>query len=422
GLNIEYFFLKDALDRLQIEPQIFYAGKYKSATEPFRTNHMTAENRLQTTVWLTNIYRRLLEHVSIARHIDTSLLASYADSLSVRTPADALNFKFVDGLKYDDEVKDEIKKKLGLTTTDKTNFISINKYARAASFRESGDETIALIYAEGDIVDGRSDQPRIIASETYVNMIRKARLDPSVKAIVFRVNSGGGSSLASENIWRELSVTRRSKPVVVSFGDVAASGGYYISCEADSIFADATTITGSIGVFGIIPNLQNFFKNKIGVTFDGVKTAQNADAGFFRPLNEMQKHVLQNSIELTYRQFKQRVADGRKRDTAYVESIAQGRVWTADDGLRLGLVDRLGGLQQAVACAAKLAKTASYHLREYPEPENILQRLLHSPGNFSKEMEKTVGPETYQVMQQAAKVRDMTTGIQARLPFSFIVR
>ena len=325
GFNVDYVFLKGTLDKLEIQPQIFYAGKFKSATEPFRTDKMTPENKLQTTVWLSDLYNYFLVNASSARKIDTATLHQLANEGKIQTAQDAVDNKLVDGLKYDDQVKDEIKNKLGIGKYEKINFISINKYANAGSFKRTGTESIAVIYAEGDIIDGSSDQSGVIASENYMKLIRKARLDQSIKAIVFRVNSGGGSSLASENIWRELSLAQQEKPVVVSFGDVAASGGYYISCAADSIFAAPNTITGSIGVFGIIPNMEAFFKNKLGVTFDGVKTAQYADAGVFHPLNENEKKMIQQSIEITYKQFKERVADGRKKDTAYIEQHCTGK-------------------------------------------------------------------------------------------------
>ena len=378
GFSVDYIFLKGALDKLEIEPQIFYAGKFKSATEPFRTDKMTPENKLQTTVWLSDLYNHFLLAASSSRKIDTGTLHQLANEGKIQTPQDAVDNKLIDGLKYDDQVKDEIKNKLGLGKYDKINFVSINRYAKAGGFKKTGKERIALIYAEGDIVDGSSDQQGTIASENYMRLIRKARLDKSIKAIVFRVNSGGGSALASENIWRELSLAKQDKPVVVSFGDVAASGGYYISCAADSIFAEPNTITGSIGVFGIVPNMETFFRSKLGVTFDGVKTAPYADAGVLHPLNDNEKKMMQRRIELIYAQFKKRVADGRKKDTAYIDSIAQGRVWSANDGIRIGLVDRFGGIEEAVNCAARLARVSDYRLREFPETQTFIDRIFIS--------------------------------------------
>ena len=422
GFNVDYVFLKGALEKLEIQPQIFYAGKFKSATEPFRTDEMTPENKLQTTVWLNDLYNHFLVRSSTARNIDTGTLHSLANDGKIQTAQDALDHKLVDGLKYDDQVKDEIKNKLSLGKYDKINFISINKYAKAGGFKRSGKEKIALIYAEGDIIDGNSSQRGVIASENYMQLIRKARLDKSIKAIVFRVNSGGGSALASENILRELLLAKQDKPVVVSFGDVAASGGYYISCVADSIFAEPNTITGSIGVFGIIPNMETFFKNKLGVTFDGVKTGQYADAGVFHPLSENEKSMIQHSIEIIYEQFKKRVADGRKKDVAYIDSIAQGRVWSGKDAIKNGLIDRFGGLQEAVDCAARLAKLSDYRLREFPEPQNIFDRIFGSSSdNYSAKMKTELGDENFKIYREILRIKQMTNATQARLPFEFFI-
>jgi protease-4 len=247
-----------------------------------------------------------------------------------------------------------------------------------------------------------------------------------VKAIVLRVNSGGGSALASDIIWREIQVARQEdkKPVIVSFGDVAASGGYYIACGADSIFAHPNTITGSIGVFGVIPNMEGFFKNKLGITFDGVNTAPYADAGStLKPLGAKEQQLIQSSIDRIYAQFKQRVATGRKKDTAYIETIAQGRVWSGDDALRIGLVDRLGNLQDAINSAARMAKLDDYGVREYPESESWLNNILNKKKAEPAAMiRKELGEENYKIFTQLKKVRAMTGSAQARLPFEIIIR
>jgi protease-4 len=425
GFNVTYTFLKGTLDKLEIQPQIFYAGKFKSATEPLRTDKMTPENKLQTSVWLGDLYSIFLQQAAEARDIDTAKLQQWANGLKIQNSKDAFENKLVDGLRYDDEVKDEIKARLALGKHDKINFVSINKYAAAGGFKKFTGDRIAMIYAEGDIVDGKGDDGSI-GSEDYIKMIRKARLDQGVRAIVFRINSGGGSSLASENIWRELFLAKKEKPVVVSFGDVAASGGYYVSCAADSIFAQPTTITGSIGVFGIIPNMKNFFKNKLGVTFDGVNTADHADAGRpSRPLDDNEKKLVQLGIENTYAQFKQRVADGRKKDTAYIETIAQGRVWTGLKAKDIGLIDRFGGIQDAVDCASRLAKLTDYRVKEYPEPKSFFDRILGSANTYDKTstmMKKEMGEENYGVYEEVKKIRQMMNGSQMRLPFRFSIQ
>ncbi len=422
GFHIAFPFLKGTLEKLDIQPQIFYAGKFKSATEIFRTDKMTQENRLQTTEWLGDIYRYFLQQTAASRNIDTATLYGLAANAAVLTPQDAVNAKLIDDVKYDDQVRDEIKKRLNIGRTDKLNLVSLNTYSDAADINKSGKNKIAVIYAEGDIVDGAGNNTQI-GGENFRALIRKARLDENVKAIVLRVNSGGGSALASEIIWRELKIAREEdkKPVIVSMGDVAASGGYYISCGADSIFASANTITGSIGVFGIIPNMEGFFRNKLGVTFDGVNTAPYADAGsVYKPMNEKEKQIVQASIERIYTQFKQRVAAGRGRDTAYVESIAQGRVWSGEDAVRIGLVDRLGNLQDAIACAARMAKLDDYGLREYPEFESWLNTLLNKKKQEPAAMIKAeIGEENYKIFEQLKKLKAMT-GVQARLPFEIV--
>ena len=425
GFNVDYAFLKGTLEKLDIEPQIFYAGKFKSATEPFRTDKMSEENRLQTTVWLNDLYSGFLVGTAASRKLDTAVIRRLANEGMIRQASDAVEHKLIDGLKYDDEVKDEIKAKLDVGKYERINFITINAYRASGSFEGSRGEKIALIYAEGDIIDGKGEQGRI-GGETYRTLLRKARLDKSISAIVVRVNSGGGSAMASENIWRELSLAKKEKPVVVSFGDVAASGGYYLACGADSIFAQPNTITGSIGVFGIIPNMEGFFKNKLGITFDGVKTGPYADAmSITRPMNEEEKKLVQEEIERVYALFKKRVAEGRKRDTAYVDSIAQGRVWTGHRAIQIGLVDRFGGLKEAVASAARMAGLKEYHVREYPETENFLKELLGKSGtpmNYTQKIKEEMGEEGYKLYQQMKRVREMTNTMQARLPFEFYIR
>lgn len=423
GFHADLAFLKGTLDKLEIQPQIFYAGKFKSATEPFRTDKMTEENKLQTTVWLNDLYHYFLIKTSQVRKIDTATLHQLANSGAIQNPQDAYQHRLVDGLKYDDEVKDEFKKKLGIEKNDKLNFLTLRNYADAVDYTVSGKDKIAVVYAEGDIVDGDGTNDNI-GGDRFRQIIRKARLDNSIKAIVLRVNSGGGSALASENMWRELSLAKKEKPVVVSFGNVAASGGYYISCAADSIFASPNTITGSIGVFALLPNMQNFFKNKLGVTFDGVKTAEYADAGaVYRPLNETEKKFFQNSVDRIYMQFKQRVAAGRKKNVAYIDSIAQGRVWSGEDALQNGLVDKVGGIQDAINCAARMAKTNNYRLREYPETTNWLNRLLNKSASNdpAAKLKEQVGEENYRVVKELVRIKQISGSAQARLPFEFFI-
>lgn len=423
GFAVSLVFVKSLLDKLNIQPQIFYAGKFKSATEIFRTTEMTPENELQTSEWLNDLYGYFLLQASKARGIDTATLRQLANDATIQTPQDAVTNKLVDGVKYDDEIKSELKQKLGIGKDDKLSMIEIDTYNEAISVRKYARDRVAVIYAEGDIVDGNGDNTSI-GGDRFRALVRKARTDNAVKAIVLRVNSGGGSALASEIIWRELQMAKADKkPVIVSFGDVAASGGYYIACGADSIFSHPNTITGSIGVFGVIPNMGGFFKDKLGVTFDGVKTAPYADGpNIYRPLNEAEKEMMQKMVDRIYLQFKQRVASGRKKDINYIDSIAQGRVWSGEDALRLGLVDRIGSLQDAIECAARMAKLDEYGLREYPETKNWLESLLKDQKTEPAAMiRQQLGEENYKIYSEMMRIKQMTASTQARLPFEMFI-
>lgn len=422
GFSMQSAFLKGTLDKLEIEPQVFYAGKFKSATEPFRETEMTEPNRVQTLELLNDLYNHFLLSVSQNRKIDTAELRRYADQELVQFAGDALQYKLVDGLKYDDEVKEEIKQLLKVDKYDKLNLVSFSKYSKATEFKQTGKEKIAVIYAQGEIVDGKGERDRI-GSDSYRNMIRRARLDKSIRGIVLRVNSPGGSALASEEIWREIALARKEKPVVVSFGDVSASGGYYLSCGADSIFAQPNTITGSIGVFMLLPNMQKFFNNKLGITFDGVQTTKAEPLTNVKPLTESQKRYLQAGVDSIYMVFKTRVAEGRKRDINYIDSIAQGRVWSGTRAVQLGLVDRLGGLQDAIACVARMARISDYRLREYPEKQTLMEMIFGSQQETIRQsaIKEELGAEAYKTYNTIRKVQSMVGQSQARLPFDFTI-
>lgn len=419
GFSVNMPYLKGTLDKLEIQPQIFYAGKFKSATEPLRATKMSDADRLQTSVWLGDLYNHFLEAASVTRRIDTATLRALAVNGTIQTANDALTHQLVDGLKYDDEVKNELSKRLRLKKNTSVNFVTFAEYSKAVSYKQTGGSKIAVIYADGDIVSGNGDNEQV-GSNAFRTLIRKARLDKEVKAIVFRVNSPGGSSLASDVIWREIALARKEKPVVVSMGDVAASGGYYISCKADSIFANANTITGSIGVFSVVPNLQSFFKHKLGITFDGVKTATYADMGSSeRPLTETEKRFFQANTDSVYHTFTSRVANGRKKDILFIDSIAQGRVWTGSRALGIGLIDKIGTMQDAIDCAVRMAKLKEYHVKEYPEKKSLLDQLMN---NYKKSIKKNlireeIGEEQVKLLKQYKQVKEMTGEPQARLPF-----
>jgi protease IV len=424
GMASTLFFLKGTLERLNIQPQIFYAGKFKSATEPLREYQMTEANRLQTSVYLNDLYSRMLNAAAQKAKSDTATLHNLANTAAIQTAYDAVKYRLIDGVKYDDEVKAEMINKLGISQTDKINYVSLGKYAKATDFAKTGGDRIAIIYAEGEIMDGKGEENEI-GSDDFRNLIRKVRLDKNIKAIVFRVNSPGGSSLASEEIWREITLAKKAKPVVVSFGDVAASGGYYISCNADSIFAQPNTITGSIGVFGVIPNMKDFFNKKLGITFDEVKTGPFADMlTISRPLNDAEKSFIQNSIDTIYTTFKGRVAEGRRLPLNVVDSIAQGRVWTGQRALQIGLVDKIGSIDDAIACAGRMAKVSKYSLKEYPEKKSFLEKLFKDYKNDVKTqtIKEEIGEEQFSLYKQMKSLHKMIAIPQTRLPFEISIR
>jgi protease IV len=420
GLSTEVMYLKHALDKLGIEPQIFYDGKFKSATEPLRTDKMSDANRLQTGEWLGDLNGQLLSGAATERHLDTAVLARYEREGTIQTAYDGVKNQLLDGAIYRDEVLTELRKKLSLASDADVNFISISTYAGAVDLDNTTADRIAVIYAQGDIVYGAGEEGQI-GSDEYVQWIRKAGKDPHIKALVLRVNSPGGSSLASDIILRALETVRKAgKPVVVSMGDLAASGGYYISCGADSIFAEPNTITGSIGVFAILPNLQSFFKDKLGITFDGVKTAPYADQGnISRPLTGTERGFLQAGVDSTYLAFKQHVASGRRMTLDQVEAIAQGRVWTGQRARENGLVDELGNIDDAIRCAAKLASLTSYGFTEYPEAKSFLERYLkdYSYTVKMKAIKDELGPESYNILLQLKRAKAMVGKVEVRLPY-----
>ena len=418
GFNYETMFLKGLIDKLEIEPQIFYAGKFKSATEPFRYTQMSDANKLQTGIWLNSIYNNFIQGAAEMRNLNADSIKAFANEGKVQNAKDALKYKLVDGLIYDDQLKKIISKKLRLVDETKISFVSINNYAESIALRGTGSGKIAVIYADGDVVMGKG-QNEAIASDDYRALLQKIRNDKSIDAVVLRVNSPGGSALASDIIWREIDLLKKEKPVVVSMGDVAASGGYYIACGADSIFADANTITGSIGVFSVIPNAEKFLKNKLGITFDRVKTGQYADApSATRALTVTEQKFLQSGVDSVYNTFTSRVAAGRQKSVAYIDSIAQGRVWTGADAIKVGLVDKIGTLNDALASAAKMAKLKGYSIKSYPESRSFIEEFFEGYKNEvkTKAIQQEIGIEQWQVLQQLKSIKQIMGQPQARLP------
>lgn len=423
GLSSEIMFFKGALDKLDIEAQIIKVGTYKSAVEPFILDKMSEPNKQQVTSFLGSMYDHFLSEISNSRKIPKNTLFSLADSAKIRAPKDALTYKMVDGLMYKDEVLDELKKLTKIDKTKEIKSVSLEEYTTAENEKEESSENrIAVIYANGEIMSGEGND-ETIGSERISRAIRKARTDNKVKAIVLRVNSPGGSALASDVIWRETVLAKKSKPVIVSMGDLAASGGYYIACAADSIFAQPNTITGSIGVFGIIPNMQKFFNNKLGITFDGVQTGKFADLGTVsRPLTDAERMIIQLEVNKTYDTFTKKVADGRKKSQSYIDSIGQGRVWSGTEALKRGLVDRLGNIDDAIASAAKKAKIKDFKIVNYPAQVDPIKSLFENSADKVKAyfVKRELGDNFiyYEQMKSALNL----SGVQARIPYNIQIR
>jgi len=424
GLSAEIIYMKDLQEKTGVKMEVIRHGKYKSAVEPFLAQEMSPENREQMTVLLNSVWNTIVGDIAKSRKLSVAQLNAIANTLGARTPELALANKLVDKVAYEDEYHDMIRAKLKLDKKEKYDFVSITDYAKtAASTVEDYTKTdiIAVIYAQGEIAGGEGDV-NVIGEGSIKRSLQEARENDDIKAIVLRVNSPGGSALTSELIWREIEITKKTKPVVVSMGNYAASGGYYIAANADRIFAEPNTITGSIGVFGMLPNMNQLGKN-IGINAEQVKTHENASGySVFEPIDENFKGFVLESIEKTYATFLKRVADGRKMKTEEVDAIAQGRVWTGVDAQKLGLVDEIGGLDDAIKYAAKLGKTDSYRTENFPEYEKSFEDLL---ANFTgmamfktKEqlLKEQLGEEGFQMLEQIKRVKSRK-GIQAMMPY-----
>ncbi len=429
GLGMSIMYFKNLMDKLKIKMNVFYVGKFKSATEPFRSDHMSPENRLQLKTFLNGMFGQMIEDIARNRKLDPAAVKKVADELSIQAPEDALALNFIDKLAYEDEVFEEIKTKLKLKAKDKINFVSLNEYNDGTTLEKdyNAKEKIVLIYAEGEINDSDSHDA-VIGGKSYVRYLRKARLDDKVKAVVLRVDSPGGSAYASEQMWHEIDLLKKAgKKVIVSMGNLAASGGYYISCAADRIFANNNTITGSIGVFGMIPNVSGFYNDKLYLTMDSVKTGPNGlGINGYYDMTPAEASLIQRSIESIYKTFTKRVADGRKLSIETVDSLAQGRIYSGKDAVKIGLVDEIGDVEDAIASAASMAKLKEYRLVEYPETK----------PPFEKFMEKLSGKETDDNAVKAAVTRELkaiapeyievkrllqNNRIQARLPMTITI-
>ncbi len=434
GLNVEIMFMKNALEKLDIEPQIIRGSnnKFKSAVEPLILEEMSQANRVQTEKWLNGLWSTMLTGIADSYGKSPEEIDALAQEYAVQRADDAVELGLVTALKYEDEVKEILRGKLELDEEDDLALVSLPKYFSAEGKKDDDKkrtfelhrDKVAVVYATGGIESGKGDNT-VIGSETFQKAIRSARQDTTVKAIVLRVNSPGGSALASDVIWRETVLAKAEKPVVVSMGDVAASGGYYIACAADKIIAMPNTITGSIGVFGVLPNMKGFFNEKLGLTFDGVKTNQYADFGqVTRPMTSNEELILQKSVDDIYDVFLSHVAEGRGMTVEYVDSIGQGRVWSGIDALELGLVDDLGGLDYAIEEAARLAGIEDYDLRAYPERKDFFEQFMQEFADAG--VKNFVGklfmdPELVRYQEEIRTIKNME-GVQARMPYSLVIR
>ena len=426
GIGSQPMFVKDLLAKFGVKMQVIKVGKYKSATEMFTEEKMSEANREQTQRYIQSLWDNMCKDVSKSRNISVAKLNDLADNgIFVANGKMLLAEKMVDGIRYAEEMKAEVKKLLKLDADKKISQLSIADMATVKEEGNDGDDEIAVYYAYGDIVDSPaagslfSNTHAIVGNDVCKDLEELAN-DDNVKAVVIRINSGGGSAYASEQMWHQIDLLKKKKPVVISMGGMAASGGYYMSCNANYIFAEPTTLTGSIGIFGVIPNFSDLATNKLGLKFDEVKTNRNALFGSqARMMNEEELTFLQGAITRGYHLFRQRVADGRKMTVDQVEQIAQGHVFTGEDALKIKLVDELGGLDKAVAKAAALAKTKSYYTQGYPAPLDFFDQLLQEStdnGSYLDGKLKTSLGTLYEPMKMVNKITTMNR-IQARIPW-----
>ena len=423
GMASQSMFYKHLLEKLDIEMQIIRPdnNKFKSAVEPYFLDKMSEANREQNSVLLNSIWSKICNDISSARNIKVETINELADDMTLMFDTQAaIDNNFIDGLRYRDEIIAELKQLAEVADNKKVNIVKNTQYAKVRPELYEGKDNIAIVYASGQIIDGEGDESTI-GSITLSEALRQAREDKKVKAIVMRVNSPGGSAVASEVIRREVELAAKEKPLIVSMGNYAASGGYWISSSSDYIFADPTTLTGSIGVFGTVPNLKGFFNDKLGLTFDEVKTNENSDFGSIaKPLSPYQMKMMQKHVTDTYDDFITLVSTERELRKTFVDSIAQGRVWSGDDAIELGLVDELGGIEEAVAYAAKKADLESYSIKEYPKQEDILESLLKTETQeyYTKSIKECFG-NTYQYLK-AIEMINRIEGTQALMPITIV--
>ncbi|MBQ7987148.1 MAG: signal peptide peptidase SppA [Bacteroidaceae bacterium] len=427
GMASQLYFLKDMLEKVGVKMQVFKVGTYKSAVEPFICSEMSEANREQVTSFLTGIWNNMQKDVAESRGISQETLNAIADSQTPLAEAQqTIDNKLVDKLCYISEVKAMLKEKTGVGEDDDLHFTTLKDVAGTETVKKKIKEEVAVYYAYGDIVDEAGNgmsQGHQITGKGMTDDLQKLREDDNVKAVVIRVNSGGGSAYASEQIWHEVMLLKEKKPVVVSMGGMAASGGYYISCAANKIIAEPTTLTGSIGIFGMFPDPSELITQKIGVKFDGVKTNALSDFGAMgRPFNETESALLQSYIEKGYDLFTGRVADGRSMAQDSVKAIAEGRVWTGEQALSIGLVDQLGNLEDAIKVAAAEADIEKYSIGRYPAPEPWFANIMNKKKNgyLDSQMRQMLGE--YYTTFSLLRTLDKQNPIQARMPFYMTIQ
>jgi len=424
GLNSTIPFFTNALKKMGIEPQVIRHGKFKSAVEPFMLTEMSDENREQIETYMGSIWEHFLKNVASDRELTRDRLNEMAENLEIQTTEDAVRLGLVDSLFYRDQFQNHLANLMEQENYDDINFVSLKKYNKVKNENARDKfkkEKVAVIYAQGEIQSGEGSET-VIGSERISKAIRKARKDEKVKAIVLRVNSPGGSALASDVIWREMKLANEEKPVVVSMGDVAASGGYYIACASDKIYASPNTITGSIGVFGIMPNIEELMTDKIGITFDNVKTNKFADLGSVnRPLTQEEYDIIQKGVVDVYNTFTSKVAEGRDMSQENVDDIGQGRVWSGTNAMDINLIDEYGGLEAAVAGAAELAELEDYRIYELPEQKDPFQELLEQlEEDMQTSWIKYQLGDQYKYYKTIQDIKHLE-GVQARMPYQFVI-
>lgn len=428
GMVGQVSFFAGALEKMGIEVQAIRAGKFKGAVESFTRKNLSPENRLQMEAYINSVFGEVLSKIADSREISVQKLKTDADQLQMRSVNDFINAGYIDQALYRDQFYSTMKRRMGVDDDKKVPLLSEKKYAKSLKSTGSGRDRIAVVYASGDIVGGKGDGTQI-ASDDMAKTLKSVRLDDKVKAVVFRIDSRGGSSLASDIIWREAKLLAEEKPLIVSMSDVAASGGYYIATPARKILAEPTTITGSIGVFGLIPNAEKLLNDKMGVTFEYIGTGKNSDMGRIdRPLTSNQKEYIGSIIDKIYDTFLTRVADGREMTKEEVHAVAQGRVWTGKMAKEVGLVDQLGGLEDAIAVAAEEAGLKDYRLKELPKSKDpIVEMVAKFQGNSSlgsqlQRMTQNTGFESY--IQQLSDIERWGTkqSVQAIMPYTIEIK